>query len=147
MNRLSECNDIEDVKLKGELITANIYAVERGADRLKAVNYYDENMPEITIALDPKLTPAQNAQKYYKRYAKLKRTLDALSVQKKETEEEKAYLESIRFSLEKADDISDFEEAEAELVSLGILKAENAPRGKNARRRARRSEDTNTTAL
>lgn len=130
MNRLSECNDIEDVKLKGELITANIYAVERGADRLKALNYYDENMPEITIALDPKLTPAQNAQKYYKRYAKLKRTLDALSVQKKETEEEKAYLESIRFSLEKADDISDFEEAEAELVSLGILKAENAPRGK-----------------
>ena len=130
MNRLSECNDIEDVKLKGELITANIYAMERGADRLKALNYYDENMPEITIALDPKLTPAQNAQKYYKRYAKLKRTLDALSVQKKETEEEKAYLESIRFSLEKADDISDFEEAEAELVSLGILKAENAPRGK-----------------
>ncbi len=128
--RLSECRDIEDVKLKGELITANIYAIERGSDSLKTVNYYDENMPEVTIPLDPRLTPAQNAQKYYKRYAKLKRTLDALAVQKKDTEDEKTYLASIRFSLDKADDITDFDEAESELISLGALKAENEPKNK-----------------
>lgn len=130
LSRLEECRDIEDVKLKGELITANIYAIERGAKQLKAVNYYDENMPEITIALDERLTPAQNAQKYYKRYAKLKRTVVALSSQKEETEEEKAYLESIRSSIDAADDIMDFEEAETELISLGLIKAENAPKGK-----------------
>lgn len=130
LSRLEECRDIEDVKLKGELITANIYAIERGAKQLKAVNYYDENMPEITIALDERLTPAQNAQKYYKRYAKLKRTVVALSSQKEETEEEKAYLESIRSSINAADDIMDFEEAETELISLGLIKAENAPKGK-----------------
>ena len=97
--RLSECRDIEDVKLKGELITANIYAIERGSDSLKAVNYYDENMPEVTIALDPRLTPAQNAQKYYKRYAKLKRTLDALAVQKKDTDSARRSTRSLRRSI------------------------------------------------
>lgn len=131
LTRLAECSDIEDVKLKGELITANIYAVERGSDKLKAVNYYDENMPEITIALDPRLTPAQNAQKYYKRYAKLKRTVAALDVQKKDTEEEKAYLASIRCAIDSADDITDFEEAETELVALGIIK----PQENNAKNR------------
>ena len=131
LTRLAECSDIEDVKLKGELITANLYAVERGSDKLKAVNYYDENMPEITIALDPRLTPAQNAQKYYKRYAKLKRTVAALDVQKKDTEEEKAYLASIRCAIDSADDITDFEEAETELVALGIIK----PQENNAKNR------------
>ncbi len=130
LSRLAECRDIEDVKLKGELITANIYAIERGAKALKAVNYYDENMPEITIALDDRLTPAQNAQKYYKRYAKLKRTVVALSGQKKETEEEKAYLESIHCALDSADDMRDFEEVETELASLGLIKEENAPKGR-----------------
>lgn len=130
LTRLEECKDMESVKLKGELITANIYAIERGASKFTAVNYYDENSPEITIQLDSRLTPAQNAQKYYKRYAKLKRTVAALSVQKKETEEEKAYLESIRCQLEAADDMRDFEEAETELTALGLIKAENAPKGK-----------------
>lgn len=130
VSRLAECRDIEEVKLKGELITANIYAIERGAESFKAVNYYDADMPEITIALDARLTPAQNAQKYYRRYAKLKRTLDALAVQKKDTEDEKHYLESIRFSLDRADDLTDFDEAESELVSLGVLRAENAPKTK-----------------
>lgn len=130
LNRLAECRDIEDVKLKGELITANIYAIKKGDDSLTAVNYYDEAMPEVKIALDTQLTPAQNAQKYYKRYAKLKRTLEALAVQKRDTEEEKAYLESIRCSLDGADDISDFEEAETELIALGVIKAENTPKNK-----------------
>ena len=130
LNRLAECRDIEDVKLKGELITANIYAIKKGDDSLAAVNYYDEAMPEVKIALDTQLTPAQNAQKYYKRYAKLKRTLEALAVQKRDTEEEKAYLESIRCSLDGADDISDFEEAETELITLGVIKAENTPKNK-----------------
>ncbi len=130
LSRLEETRDIEDVKLKGELITANIYAIERGAKQLKAVNYYDENMPEITIALDERLTPAQNAQKYYKRYAKLKRTAAALAVQRKDTEDEQAYLASIRCSLERADDILDFEEAETELASLGLIKTENQPKNK-----------------
>lgn len=139
LGRLSECRDIEDVKLKGELITANIYAVERGADSLKAVNYYDEAMPEVTIPLDPRLTPAQNAQKYYKRYAKLKRTVAALDIQRAQTEEERDYLKSIKFSLENAEEITDFEEAETELISLGLIKQENEAKGRNKKKETPRA--------
>ena len=52
-------------KLKGELITANIYAIPPNATTFKTVNFYDENMAEIEIALDPTKTPAENAQKYF----------------------------------------------------------------------------------
>lgn len=137
LGRYAECRDAEDVKLKGDLITANLYAAKKGDEKLKAVNYYDEAMPEVTVALDPRLTPAQNAQKYYKRYAKLKRTAAALAVQQEETEAERAYLESIRFSLDGADDISDFEEAQAELEAAGILRVE--PTQKNRKKQTERA--------
>lgn len=135
--RGEECHSIEDVKLAGELITANIYAVERGAKELKAVNYYDENMPEVTISLDPRLTPAQNAQKYYKRYAKLKRTVAALATQREESEAEKSYLASIRQAIESAEENTDFEEIEAELEAAGILKPSQPERGKKKKEERR----------
>ena len=130
LTRLSECRDIDEVKLKGELITANIYAIERGAESFEAVNYYDEDSPSITIKLDPRLTPAQNAQKYYKRYAKLRRTVEALAVQREETEREAGYLASIRCALESADDMRDFEEVQTELENIGALKPANAGKTK-----------------
>lgn len=79
----ADTKDMDKWRLKGELITANIYAVESGAKVLKAVNYYDESMPVIEIALDENLTPSENAQRYYNKYNKAKRTLAALEVQKK----------------------------------------------------------------
>lgn len=136
LSRLAQCRDIEQVKLFGELITANIYAIERGAESFKAVNYYDENSPEVEIKLDLRLTPAQNAQKYYKRYAKLKRTLSALTEQRAETEQEKSYLESIRCALEAADDLRDFEEVQTELENLGAIKPENTAKGKKREEKA-----------
>ncbi len=127
LSRLDECRDIEDVKLKGELITANIYAIERQSRKLVCVNYYDEDLPEIEISLDPHLTPAQNAQKYYKRYAKLKRTAQALFKQKEDAEKEKYYLESILCALETADEAEDLDETETELELCGVLKPSGAP--------------------
>ena len=60
------------LRLSGDLITANLYRMERGARKLVCQNYYDENLAEVTIPLDPLLTPQQNAAKYYKRYTKAK---------------------------------------------------------------------------
>ncbi|MCD8371854.1 MAG: NFACT family protein [Clostridia bacterium] len=131
-SRRQDCEDMDTLKLKGELITANIYAIERGMDSFKAVNYYLENCPEITIALDRQLTPSQNAQKYYKRYAKLKRTVAALDVQEAEAEREKDYLASIRCHLDGADDIADFEGIETELSAAGLIKTAD---GKNKKKK------------
>jgi predicted ribosome quality control (RQC) complex YloA/Tae2 family protein len=120
--KLFECNSADEIKLKGELITANIYAIQRGATSFKAVNYYDENCPEITIELERQLTPSQNAQKYYKKYAKLKRTLTNLTAQKQEVEQKTDYLKSIEGNIYAAEQLCDLTETEEELMELGLIK-------------------------
>ncbi|MGN0805151.1 MAG: NFACT family protein [Candidatus Coproplasma sp.] len=120
-DKLSECDKAEDVKLCGELITANIYAVQRGMDSFEAINYYDENCGKIKIALDRRLTPSQNAQKYYKKYAKLKRTEQNLSSQIKEESEKLDYLLTISSNIECAESLVDLKETEDELISLSLI--------------------------
>ncbi len=122
--KLLDCRDMETVKLKGELITANIYALSRGMDGFEAVNYYDEKGGKIKIALDKSLSPADNAQKYFKRYAKLKRTQISVTEQKRETEEKLDYLSSISAHIRLAENLCDLVGTEEELRSLGLLPAE-----------------------
>lgn len=116
-------------KLKGELLTANIYAIQKGMTSFKTVNFYDETLPEIEIALDPTKTPSENAQKYFNKYNKAKRTLVALDVQEKQNNEELQYLESILNSLESADDEADLIEIRNELTDAGYLKKKNTKKG------------------
>ena len=130
--KLDECRDAETVKLKGELITANIYAVQRGMGEFYAVNYYDPECGQIKIELDKALTPSQNAQKYYKRYSKLKRTLEMATAQREETEQKIDYLNSIKAHICAAETLIDLEETEEELTSLGLLKAQDTRRKKAA---------------
>ncbi len=121
--KLLDCRDMETVKLKGELITANIYAVEKGMGEFEAVNYYDEKGGKIKIALDKTLSPADNAQKYYKRYAKLKRTVESVSAQREETKAQLSYLNSINSHIYAGESLCDFEETEEELKALGLISA------------------------
>lgn len=130
--KLSECADAENVRLKGELITANIYAVARGAEELEAVNYYDENGGTVKIELDATLSPAQNAQRYYKKYAKLKRTLASVTEQKKQALKRAEYLKSIACSISSAESVNDLEEIEEELDALNLLKRAQTARKKQA---------------
>lgn len=123
VSKLAECEEADEIKLKGELITANIYRIQRGDDAILAVNYYDENCAEVTIALDGRLTPAQNAQKYYKKYAKLKRTAAVLGEQRAETEERLDYLNSIKSNICAAEELYELQETEEELTTLGLLKS------------------------
>lgn len=129
-DKLAECEKADEIKLKGELITANIYAVERGSTVFETANYYDENGGTIRIELDPRLTPSQNAQKYYKRYQKLKRTALNLSAQKRESEERRAYLKTISDNLDFAENMHDLLETEQELISISLLPAPKAANGK-----------------
>ena len=63
-----------------------MYSIEDKADKFTALNYYEENMPEVEIKLDPLLTASENANKYYNKYNKAKRTYAAATEQKKQTE-------------------------------------------------------------
>lgn len=125
LERERECNNIEINKIYGELITANIYALKKGMEFCQLLNYYDENCPTVKITLDKTLTPAQNAQRYFKKYNKQKRTLLALAPQKAETESELQYINSMISSIFRAENLLDLIEIEEELKDYGLIKVEN----------------------
>ncbi len=117
-------------KIKGELLTANIYAIPKGITTFRTVNFYDTELKEIEIAIDPTKTPAENAQKYFSKYNKAKRTLAALAIQKKQNEEELAYLESILNALEAAKEEADLDEIRMELAEQGYMKRKTAKKNR-----------------
>jgi predicted ribosome quality control (RQC) complex YloA/Tae2 family protein len=131
-DKLLECASAEDIKLKGELITANIYAIQRGMTSFMATNYYDPECKQIKIELDKTLTPSQNAQKYYKKYAKLKRTIQSVTEQQRETEAQYDYFNSIGAHIYAAEELYDLDETEEELTELGLFKWENKTTKKKA---------------
>ena len=125
LKTIKDTASMDTWRLKGELITANIFAVEKGMKKFKAVNYYDEKMPEIEITLDENLTPSENAQKYYNKYNKAKRTLAAIEIQKKQNDDELEYLESVLSYIDSAETETDLNELKSELISQGFMKNKN----------------------
>ena len=132
-----EVADMEHWRKKGELLTANIYAVAQGMTTFRTIDFYDEAMKEIEIALDPTKTAAENAQKYFSRYNKAKRTLAALETQEKQNNEELLYLESVLNALNSAADDADLAEIRAELAESGFVRRQapkkGAPKAKKAK--------------
>ncbi|MDF2540282.1 MAG: hypothetical protein K0S76_3303, partial [Herbinix sp.] len=107
-------------KVYGELITAYGYGLEPGTKVLTTINYYDDK--EISIPLDPTITPMENAKHYFEKYNKLKRTYDALTTQIQDTSDELIHLESIRTSLDIATGEDDLTELKRELTEYGYVK-------------------------
>ena len=116
----------EEYKIKGELLTANLYRLEKGMKECVLENWYSEACEPIKITLDATLSPSGNAQRYFKTYAKLKRTKEALEPRKRAEEAEMQYIESIAAAVKNADSVLDFKEIEEELVSLGLVKPTKA---------------------
>lgn len=110
----------EKYRVYGELINTYGYGLEEGCKSFQALNYYTNE--EITIPLDPTLTPAQNSKKYFDRYGKLKRTEEALTVQMAETQSEIEHLESISNALDIARAESDLSQIKEELAQCGYVK-------------------------
>ncbi len=109
----------EEYKKRGELITANIYLLERGMTSFKTIDYYSEDCPEIEIPLDSRLSPAQNAQKMFKLYTKAKKAKEVLTEQIKIWEAELLYLDSVDAFLKSAETEEDLLEIRDELYRSG----------------------------
>lgn len=120
LEKLAEAESADEDKLKGELLTANLYKIERGQEEIVLDNWYDGG--KLKIRLDATLSPAKNAQKYYKAYAKKKRAKEALAPRKEEEERELDYLDTVSFSIENASSKTDLKEIEEELILAGLLK-------------------------
>lgn len=120
LKQLKDTDKRDKYKVYGELINTYGYGLAEGAKSLTALNYYTNE--EITIPLDTQLTPLENAQKYFDRYNKLKRTYEALTELIKETQEEMEHLESISASLDIAVSEDDLTQIKQELTQFGYIK-------------------------
>ncbi|KMT21442.1 Rqc2 family fibronectin-binding protein [Clostridium cylindrosporum] len=120
--KLIECSNYETYKVYGDILMANQFSLEDGMKSVTLQNFYDENLNDITIPLDDDISINQNAQKYYKKYNKEKITIETVTLQLKEAEDEKLYLENILYNVENANDIETLEEIKSELSSIGYIK-------------------------
>ena len=119
----------DELRICGDLITANLYRMERGQTKLTCENFYDENYASITIPLDPLLTPQQNAARYYKRYNKAKTAEKHLREQMEIARRDLEYLESVLEEIDKAELEQDFNDIRTELREAGFLRQQGGKKG------------------
>ena len=130
--KLKECDDMDSFRLYGELLTANLYKYQNSPnlESIEVENYYDNNNL-ITIPLDKSIPVSKNIEKFFKKYNKLKNALTIVSEQKKETEKELEYIESIVFSIENSKNLSDLNEIYLEISNNLTTKKEFQKKEKN----------------
>jgi len=122
---LEQNRNRDDLRIKGELIKANLYAIEQGSATARVQNYYDESLSEMEIPLDPALSPAANAAKYFKDYKKSCGAVQSLGALIESDKEEIEYLESVSESLERSKTLADIAEIREELSLGGYIKFAN----------------------
>lgn len=127
---INEAKNASQYQLYGELLTANLYALEKGMKEIEVSNYYDENGGIITIPLNPQKTPSENAQRYFTRYQKAKTALVMASEQLQKAKEEVAYFESLLQQVETAS-TKDISEIREELIEGGYLRDRQKKGNKN----------------
>ena len=123
LKQLKDTEKRDKYKVWGELIHTYGYGVAQGARSMQALNYYTNE--EITIPLDPTLTPQENAKRYFDKYGKLKRTFEAVTGLLKETKSEIEHLESIQTSLDMALTEEDLAPVREELMEYGYIRRKN----------------------
>ena len=120
--KLKECENMENYRLYGELITSNLYRIpNKNVDKLELENYYDNNKI-ITIPLDSRYPPTVNAKRFFKKYRTLKNALEVVTIQKKDTLKELDYIESVVYELESASSLEEIAEILEEISENDIFK-------------------------
>ncbi|MEG0288043.1 MAG: NFACT RNA binding domain-containing protein [Carnobacterium sp.] len=117
---MAETELADDYRIRGEVLTAYLHELHKGQTEATLANFYDEDRP-MTIALNPRSTPSQNAQKYFSKYQKLKNAIIFVTEQIRLTNEEIDYLDSVSTQLELATP-KDIAEIKEELIQQGYLK-------------------------
>ena len=120
---LKEAENADIYKVKGELLTAYIYMIQKGMESIEVQNFYDPNYENISISLKKNLTPSENSQRYFKKYNKLKTAKKEITSQMSINKEEIDYLENILLNIENCENLAELQDIKDELISLGYSKA------------------------
>lgn len=127
---LNSEDQMEKCRLYGELLTANLHSLKSGTDTAAVDNYYADPVERIAIPLDRQLTPGENAQRYYKKYQKLKAARDMAIVQREQTLSELNYLEGQLDNLTKCTAENELSELIEELKDQGYIKRDKGGKKK-----------------
>lgn len=117
---LLQAENSDIYRLYGELLTANLHQIKQGASKAEVIDYYTGET--VIISLDPRFSPIQNAQRYYKKYSKAKTAVTEKKIQLNEANTDIAYLESVLSYIEKASTVEEIEELRQELIEGGYLR-------------------------
>lgn len=127
---LEQNRNRDDLRIKGELLKANLHIIAQGSTAARVQNYYDENLSTVEIPLDPSLSPAANAAKYFKEYKKSCAAVQSLNVLIEGDKREIDYLESVSESLDRCKGLADISEIREELVLGGYIKRSQKKQGR-----------------
>ena len=119
---LASAERMEEYRIMGEIINANLFQLKKGMAEASLPNWYDPAGAEIRIPLDLRLTPSQNAQRYFKKYQKARSARETAAVQREKTLRELEELEGMLLDVDKCVGESELEEIRQELVRAGYMK-------------------------
>ncbi len=126
MQELENSARMEEYRILGDLINANLFRLRKGQESARLQNYYDPEGGFLDITLDRQLTPAQNAQRYFKRYQKARAAKETAAAQKEKTLVELAFLEGALDDLQKCVEESELSEIRLELQKAGYVRASHS---------------------
>jgi len=118
---IAEAEKADELRRAGELISANAPLIEQGRSLAQVVDYFDPELRTVEVKLDPRLSPHENAQEYFRRYSRAKRRLAAAREQAEGTRVELEYLEQVATTIEQAESLEAIEEIRRELADQGYL--------------------------
>lgn len=130
---LKECEEKDELKIKGDLLTSYIYTIKKGDSECSLLNFYNENEEEyIKIKLDKNKTPSENVQRYYKKYNKLKTSEEYAKVQLEKNVDEINYLNSVLTNIINVESYDEIDEIKKELIETGYIRYKK--QGKNVKK-------------
>ncbi|WP_261305905.1 Rqc2 family fibronectin-binding protein [Paenibacillus andongensis] len=130
---VDDSKDADKYRILGELLTASLHLIKRGDREVEIINYYDEDQALIKIKLDPLLNPSENAQRYFKKYTKMKNSTAIVEEQIAQTHQEITYLNSLLQQLSVAS-LTDIEEIRDELMEQGYVRDRNKKQRKKKKK-------------
>ncbi len=119
---LKECDEKENLRIKGDLLTSYIYSIKKGDTKASLLNYYSEQEEYLEIRLDPFKTPSENVQAYYKKYNKLKISEEYAKSQLDKNIKEEEYLNSVLTNIRNVESYDEIGDIKNELVETGYIR-------------------------